>query len=172
MAKLSDFGFAVLGGEGYFNFLPRGTLLWSAPEVRAGTLKTVEAPQSDIYSFGLLCWRVALNGIDPLSAYFLSDEQRIPPSLDRLNRESLDVYINEDMLRGQASPSIWMPKQILLQAWQSSYGKDNVSSLTTILTSQLSLVQARRPPWMIVLQSTLVFDPRRRDLSAAVAALR
>ena len=172
VAKLSDFGFAVLGGKRHFNFLPRGTLLWSAPEVRAGTLKTVEAPLSDIYSFGLLCWRVALNGIDPLSTYFLTDEQHIPPHLQRLNRERLDVYVREDLLCGRADPSKWMPKQFLLQAWQMSCVEDNVSNLTTFLTSQLSILQTRQPPWMVVLKSTLVFDPEKRDLSAAVVALR
>ena len=172
VAKVSDFGFAVLGSEGYFDFLPRGTLLWSAPEVRAGTLKTGEAHLSDVYSFGLLCWRVALNGMDPLSAYFLSDEQRVPPNLHRLNRESLDVYMREDLLCGRASPSKWMPKKILLQAWQTSRGEDNVSNLTTFLTSQFSNLQARQPPWMVILKSTLVFDSKKRDLSAAIAALR
>ncbi|KAG8531813.1 uncharacterized protein KY384_003449 [Bacidia gigantensis] len=172
VAKLSDFGFAVLGSEGYFNFLPRGTLLWSAPEVRAGTLKTVEAPLSDVYSFGLLCWRVALDGIDPLCAYFLTDEQVVPPNLHRLDRESLEVYMREDMMCGRASPSMWMFKLVLLQAWRASRGEASVSNFTTVFTSALSIATARQPPWMVVLQSTLAFDPGKRDLSAAIAALR
>ena len=123
VAKLSDFGFAVLGSEGYFNFLPRGTLLWSAPEVRAGTLKTVEAPLSDIYSFGLLCWRVALGGIDPLSAYFLADEQQIPPDLHRLNRQSQDVYMREYLLCRRASPSNGCPKMSCCRLGERPVGK-------------------------------------------------
>ena len=172
VAKLSDFGFAIVGSSGYFNFLPRGTLLWAAPEVRSGILKTLEAPLADVYSFGLLCWRVALNGMDPLSVYFMTDEQRFPPDLKRLDRESLDACMKEDLLGGRAAPFKWMSKQILVQAWRASNAKDSASDLSTNLISQLSLVQRTQPPWMVVLKSTLVFDPKGRDLSAAIAALR
>ena len=176
-AKISDFGFAVLGNQGHFNFIPRGTLLWSAPEVRNRTLRTGEAPASDIYSYGLLFWRVMIDGVDPLSAYFLlSDAQREAQpenkQLKRLDAGSLENFMQLDFLGGQALPSVWKPKYHALKVGQFS-GRQNDSAFTAA-NSLLELDMSSNDTvecCEAVIRSTLLRDPSQRDLAGVMARL-
>ena len=117
VAKISDFGFSVLGGEGHFNFVPYGTRLWSSPEVMDGTVRMEDAHLLDIYSFGLLSWRVAIDGMDPLNRFFLLKENTTilndTSKLARLDPDTLTPFIAQDFLRGQALPVAWLPKFII-----------------------------------------------------------
>ena len=176
-AKISDFGFAILGGQGHFNFLPRGTLLWSAPEVRNRTLRTGEAPFSDIYSYGLLFWRVMIDGIDPLSAYFLlSDAQREAQSENKQNKRldggSLEKLMQLDFLGGQALPSVWKPKHHALKL-RSLLRQQNDSAfraakcLLELDVSSGDTVECCEA----VIRLTLLRDPSQRDLAGVMAKL-
>ena len=176
-AKISDFGFAILGDQGYFNFLPRGTLLWSAPEVKHRTLKTGEAPLSDIYSYGLLFWRVMIDGIDPLSAYFLlSDAQREALSenkqLKRLDGASLEKFLQLDFLGGQALPSVWKPKYHALKLRTLSGQQEDAAfraanCLLELEVSSNGTVECCEA----VIRLTLLRDPSQRDLASVIAIL-
>ena len=177
IAKISDFGFAVLGDQGHFNFLPRGTLLWSAPEVRNGTLRTGEAPSSDVYSYGLLFWRVMIDGIDPLSAYFLlSDAQREAQpqnkQFKRVDGESLAKLMQLDVLGGQALPSVWKSKfhalkltPLLRRQADSDFQAANcLLGLDVANDDVIECCEA-------VIRLTLLRDPSQRDLASVIARL-
>lgn len=61
--KLTDFGVWLKGGGAWVY----GSRPWQAPECsRPAFFKTEEAKRTDIYSFGMLLWRVALDG-DPFN---------------------------------------------------------------------------------------------------------
>ena len=176
-AKISDFGFAVLGDQGHFNFIPRGTLLWSAPEVRNRILRTGEAPASDIYSYGLLFWRVMIDGVDPLSAYFLlSDAQREAhpenKQLKRLDAGSLEDFMQLDFLGGQALPSVWKPKYHALKVGQ--FLRRQNDSAFTAANSLLELDMSSDDTvecCEAVIRSTLLREPSQRDLAGVMARL-
>lgn len=177
IAKISDFGFAVLGDHGHFNFLPRGTLLWSAPEVRNGTLRTGEAPSSDVYSYGLLFWRVMVDGIDPLSAYFLlSDAQReAQPENKRFKRvdgESLEKLMQLDFLGGQALPSVWQPRYYALKL-RPLPGRQVDSAFQTANCLQELDVSSddTMEYYEAVIRLTLLKDPSQRDLASVIVKL-
>ena len=176
-AKISDFGFAILGTQGHFNFLPRGTLLWSAPEVRNRTLRTGEAPSSDIYSYGLLFWRVMIDGIDPLSAYFLlpDAQQEAQPEnkqLKRLDVGSLENLMQLDFLGGQALPSVWKPRYYALKLSRLLGRQDDsafpaANSLLELDMSSDDTIECCEA----VIRSTLLRDPSQRDLAGVMARL-
>ena len=61
VAKLADFGFSTLGDE-WPSFLA-GTWPWTAPEVELGAVSVPKL--TDVFSYGLLVWSIALNGHNP-----------------------------------------------------------------------------------------------------------
>jgi serine/threonine protein kinase len=66
IAKLADFGLSVINpdSEGKRHTLPGGTVPWTAPEI--STALSVEGlRQTDVYSFGLMAWRVWVNRANP-----------------------------------------------------------------------------------------------------------
>lgn len=176
-AKISDFGFAVLGDQGHFNFLPRGTLLWSAPEVRNGTLKTGEAPFSDVYSYGLLFWRVMIDGIDPLSPYFLlSDAKREAQAKNkqfkRVDGESLEKFMQLDYLGGQALPSVWKPKYHALKLRPLPERQSGSAFQAAICLQGLDVSSDETLECCeAVIRLTLLRDPTQRNLASAITRL-
>ncbi|KAJ7483601.1 hypothetical protein FB451DRAFT_1129507 [Mycena latifolia] len=64
-AKLADFGGSAMDiQDGTEQFLPSGTPPFNAPEARNG-LDAESLKRTDVYSLGLLVWRVILDGRDP-----------------------------------------------------------------------------------------------------------
>jgi serine/threonine protein kinase len=63
VAKLSDFGGALLDSPNELS-LHLGTPPWNAPEWRSKMLQE-KLLKCDVYSLGLLLWRILLNGADP-----------------------------------------------------------------------------------------------------------
>jgi len=66
VAKLSDFASAIhdFGPERRVR-MPGRSPPWDAPEVRHGTILLSALHKTDIYSFGLLAWRIMLEGQTP-----------------------------------------------------------------------------------------------------------
>jgi ankyrin repeat protein len=68
VAKLCDFGFSILlaDTEGSKTRLNGGTALWMAPECLARVeIPTTTLAKTDVYSLGLLVWRLLLDGLNP-----------------------------------------------------------------------------------------------------------
>ena len=68
--KLSDFGFSLVLPKTQMNEQVVGTPRWNAPELLAEEASSLREnperlPLLDIYSYGLLVWRVLKNGLDP-----------------------------------------------------------------------------------------------------------
>ena len=92
--KLTDFGVSRLPGGGV---LLGGSRPWQAPECSRGAFfKIEEAKSTDIYSFGMLLWRVVLDG-DPFK--LLGDFEG-PTSRERRDRrnEAIARLKEEDQL--------------------------------------------------------------------------
>ena len=89
VAKLSDFGGALLDSEA-IGSIRMATSPWNSPEWR------VERPRqrllkSDVYSLGLLIWRIALNGSNPFEDESLfALPQRLQNRFAQLEEEKQD----------------------------------------------------------------------------------
>ncbi|KAL4914501.1 hypothetical protein BDW62DRAFT_143293 [Aspergillus aurantiobrunneus] len=69
IAKLTDFGCSMaVGAVGSTQYtrMRGSTLPYDAPEA-AGEIQLDQLPFTDVYSFGLLVWRVAIDGADPFN---------------------------------------------------------------------------------------------------------
>lgn len=64
IAKLSDFGFSMVGEAVDAEVYVGGTRPWKAPEARSPVPKQF-LRATDVYSYGLLLWRLASDGRDP-----------------------------------------------------------------------------------------------------------
>ena len=77
LAKLADFGFAMLGNDWPASL--SGTFLWSAPEI---TSRQVLLPKStDIYSYGLTVWSIYLDGQSPLQMAARTESTKPTPKM-------------------------------------------------------------------------------------------
>lgn len=177
-AKLSDFGASVVGhgggGEGFFSFIPCGTRLWSAPEIHVSDIPQEEVHLTDIFSFGLLAWKVSMDGWDPLSRIFLhgpKDSQEITQAdTVRCSSEKLAEHMAQNMIVPRAQVSYWLPTKLQLggTSWALPVqrGEDETG------------VAGNKEAWVSfsecldkVTEATLPRDPQARDLKAVITVL-
>ena len=64
LAKLADFGFSTVGEAASDLLHIGGTRPWKAPEAAHAVPRHL-LTQTDVYSFGMTIWRIAMNGMDP-----------------------------------------------------------------------------------------------------------
>jgi len=64
LAKVADFGFSLVGEAADAEVHIGGTKPWKAPEAKKRLAKQF-LKATDVYSYGLLLWRLATNGKDP-----------------------------------------------------------------------------------------------------------
>ncbi|KAI1459630.1 ankyrin [Annulohypoxylon moriforme] len=69
--KLADFGFAMIESTELSEVMIGSTRTWRAPEVTS-PIPVPKLKLTDVYSFGLVAWSIAIDGKDPFSL-FLSD---------------------------------------------------------------------------------------------------
>ena len=180
-AKVSDFGTSVLGfgggGEGYFSFLPTGTKIWAAPELSGASLSQTEVQLTDVWSFGLLAWKIGLEGFDPLARVFLHGAKA--PTLNsfdgdelkRCNEDELSAHIKADLLASRAKKQFWAPILIRLM------GSDKVSpKLSRGYAQRVIKNYSKFIEFNGILESilfrTLKLVPTERDLGSAVKHLQ
>jgi serine/threonine protein kinase len=72
-AKLSDFGCSLLDDDYDHKILVVGTRIWSAPETLSGPVSKEWASKADVYSFGLLSFRICMDGRNPFWALPIFD---------------------------------------------------------------------------------------------------
>lgn len=72
VAKLSDFGFSLVGEAATAAVYVGGTRPWKAPEAKSQITKD-GLPATDVYSYGLLLWRLATDGRDPFRFWVDTD---------------------------------------------------------------------------------------------------
>jgi serine/threonine protein kinase len=189
LAKLSDFGSSLPGGQGVFDFIKPGTRLWAAPEILDQTVQRQYRHQCDVFSYGLTAWRVAMDGEDPLSKYMLStgvsntDFAVGSSDLERpTDSEVVQIYV-EDVLPGKAEVSLLVEKYVYLRLHRvrhSSTGSQTSRNLDNI-RSQLGLqfeTTLQHPPIIrfmtslkSVINNTLCRRPEERNLTTALQQL-
>jgi Protein tyrosine and serine/threonine kinase len=189
LAKLSDFGSSLPGGQGVFDFIKQGTKPWTAPEILDETVQRQHRHQCDVFSYGLTAWRVAMDGKDPLSKYMLSpgigsiDSSVGSSELERpTDSEVLQIY-REDVLPAKAEVSMLIGKYIYLRLHrirQSSTDSQISWSLEDIgnqlgLELETNLQDSPITKLMTCLKSvinnTLRLRPEQRSLPTALQQL-
>lgn len=155
--KLADFGFSVVEEALESDIILGGTRTWRAPESYS-CLKVSGLAPTDVYSFGLVVWSIALDGWDPfrvlLSEHIRSEERYL--ALDRLKAEDKlqDLSIFENWI------SRWRSSLTLLDG--------HSKSTTCIYWRQQIFFNVLED----VLLSTLSLQPGERDLSMATRLLK
>ncbi|KAJ6031533.1 ankyrin [Penicillium herquei] len=161
IAKLSDFGFSMVKEAADSKVYVGGTRPWKAPEAKHPVPKHF-LPAIDIYSYGLLLWRLASDGHDPFRFWAPTS-----PSLQG------DLYLQElERIKEDDRPA----KNTSLDKWFMRYvsgkSKDPQNEPSVDLSS---LSQAEEDPFYkrlpSVLDKCLSVDPSKRDLLQAIAAL-
>lgn len=187
LMKLSDFGLAVVSTSGSFNYLPRGTSLWAAPEIRWSNSDKVFPKEADVYSHGLLVWRIFCDGYDPLGRLFVSYSSGLPSNaqeisqlfsyLPRLIECDLRFLMENDLLVQKATSFMWSVHLFGLKliATINQHGNPTVLRdllLQLAMKAPQTLLRMQTIPWMIpVFENTLGRAPDTRNIRAAVAAL-
>ncbi|KAJ6563824.1 hypothetical protein B0H19DRAFT_942471 [Mycena capillaripes] len=102
-AKLADFGGSAMDIQAAADqFLPSGTPPFEAPEARHG-LNGEGLKCTDVYSLGLLVWRVILDGENPFGTSPLSDHT--PAQIEDLKRFDVLLPIARDSVRDYLLPN-------------------------------------------------------------------
>lgn len=84
VAKLSDFGFSMVREATNADVYVGGTRPWKAPEARSPVSRHL-LQATDIYSYGLLLWRLATDGQDPFR-FWVSSALQGDAYLDELEQ--------------------------------------------------------------------------------------
>jgi serine/threonine protein kinase len=177
--KLGDFGFAIIAAAEAPNVMLGGTRPWRAPESHS-FLPVSMLKFTDVYSFGLVAWSVALDGKEPFDII-------IP---DYANREEklleFDHLKTDDQLKTLSSFEKWVPSWLRSRAEPEGevktddhrsgtdsinpsdrFGDRSVTPVTcTSLRGEIFFGSLER-----VLISTLSLHPTERDLSLAIRFL-
>jgi serine/threonine protein kinase len=102
-AKLADFGGSAMDIQAAADrFLPSGTPPFEAPEARNG-LDGEGLKCTDVYSLGLLVWRVILDGENPFGIPLLSGHT--PAQIEDLKRFDVLLPIARDSVRDYLLPN-------------------------------------------------------------------
>lgn len=142
VAKLADFGFATLEDE-WPSFLA-GTWLWAAPEVALGKVSVPKL--TDVFSYGLLVWSIAIDGQSPFG---LLQERSSHRSLSRATIKALK---QTDDLLGLAKQPMWRNEAKWRQYQQlgNKYGPEVAAEILRLIQApqdwRLSLSQFEQFP--------------------------
>jgi serine/threonine protein kinase len=143
VAKLADFGCAIVEAEEGTQ-LPGGTPPWNAPEWRENIEPSL-MHKTDIYSLGLLIWRLTINGKNP----FENDE---PQNIEK--RKGADLMVEEAI-------------QSVEQHYDNILLRDEVVMEKLRFELYLTCVAIPRK----IFQHSLRFSPLKRDLDDIAEAL-
>lgn len=118
VAKVADFGFSVIETAQTKQCRIGGTPYWRAPETK-GEIPVHALKYTDVFSFGLLTWRIAIDGKNPFDL-ILSDQIEGSNAI-----QEIDCLKQEDKLLQKSRVGNWFRKLLLmgLEGWkpQKSY---------------------------------------------------
>jgi serine/threonine protein kinase len=201
IAKLADFGFAIIETVEASEILIGGTRTWRAPEASAPVSQSL-LRKTDVYSFGLLTWSVAIDGGNPFNIF-------IPDSVRGEERLlAMDLLKEHDEVVELSKFDHWIFRSKVLTELQSRLPSMDANSRGLIsmvsdlervqkalvglseepvgLSAQLAAQREQLSSLMCQLyrtkafykgleslfQSTLRKDPNSRNLDAAIGFLR
>ncbi|OJI99659.1 hypothetical protein ASPVEDRAFT_26445 [Aspergillus versicolor CBS 583.65] len=185
IAKLADFGFSIVEKSVDEMVCIGGTWPWKAPEANRA-IQRDQLKYTDVYSFGLMVWRVACDGLCPFE--FISAEDS-PASRDRIEalKQSGDLlrlceleHWYPDFAKGSRSSNMSGSKN---QSTQSPLGKftqllgANLAGWLSAMYDQSSPLDnaARDQFYRIVepvLKLTLQSSPTFRDLAEVIRIIQ
>ena len=157
IAKLSDFGFSMVREAADAEVYVGGTGPWKAPEARSPVPKHF-LRATDVYSYGLLLWRLASDGHDPFRFWaltstslrgdiYLQELERIKEDDHPAKNTSLDKwfvrYLSEKYRDQQAELSVdWLRQSLCdLQMEDTNMSVTGRDALTKLLDHCLLLPQ-------------------------------
>lgn len=95
VAKVADFGYSSIEATAADFVSLGGTRPWKAPETTSRVPKD-QLKLTDVYSFGMLVWRVALDGMSPfefvIAEHFQADQRQV--EAERLKQENEIVTVS------------------------------------------------------------------------------
>jgi len=108
VAKLGDFGFSIVGEASAPRVNIGGTMPWRAPESHVPVARECLA-KTDVYSYGLTIWRLAMDGSNPFSVLHESASTASGSTLAAFTSHLKE----DDLAKDQAQLKIWYQPFIL-----------------------------------------------------------
>jgi len=182
IAKLTDFGLSHLSFQGSFNFMPPGTRLWAAPEVRSGE-SIMALDKADTYSFGLMVWRTYCDGLDPLCPLLtdiapslprtVEEAQLLSSQLHRLEESRLQQLESQDLVVERARSLNWNAVLRIRKAFLNhDFDLPQIRLLSGLLSQTSPDTQSSMFEWLIsVFENSLHISPQERSLTIALEYL-
>ena len=91
IAKVADFGFSIVQAAESEEMWIGGTRPWMAPEILKRSVRVRDLLKTDIYSFGLLAWRICIDGRSPHD--FLSESGATNMTIEDFEKRKADGSI-------------------------------------------------------------------------------
>jgi serine/threonine protein kinase len=165
IAKLSDFGFSTVAEAADADELVGGTRPWKAPETNSPVQKHL-LQATDTYSYGLLVWRLAIDGKDPFHLWvsssrcgesYLEHLEQIKADDEPVRKASLDTWFISYISQKHADLTVDPLTQALsslqlAEAAIESAQTEGTMSMTTWETIMNSLGPCLKVPelWQVV----------------------
>src|SRR5262249_38698314 len=111
VAKLGDFGFSVVGEASADQVHIGGTTPWRAPEA-TGPVPRHLLSKTDVYSYGLTVWRIAMDGMNPFNVLHDLSASQTHPTL----AETTERLKAEDLLKDKTQLDQWYPQWVISTA--------------------------------------------------------
>lgn len=102
VAKLGDFGFSIVGEASAPRVNIGGTMPWRAPE-SYGPVAREHLAKTDVYSYGLTVWRIAMDGSNPFSVLHGSGSTASGVTLAAFTSKLRD----DDLVKDEAQLNRW-----------------------------------------------------------------
>lgn len=180
IAKLADFGFSVVDLGENTEMLIGGTRPWKAPETSM-PLRINRLHLTDVYSYGLLVWTIAVGGISPFD--LILNRQATYEEIEEIKQRGL--LLRQGQLRSWFNQYLQVASPFKLSnSYKTALGvtssaKDSVLShnkqALLELTSTMVAMRSKQDKLIRSLNDTfewtLQLDPDKRDLEMAVAIL-
>lgn len=118
VAKLGDFGFSIVGEASAPRVNLGGTMPWRAPESYQPVAREYLA-KTDVYSYGLTVWRLAMDGSNPFSVLHEFGSAASGVTLASFTSQLRD----EDLVKDEAQLNRWY-QAFILHAMKQLSGDD------------------------------------------------
>ena len=168
IAKLADFGFAIIEAAESTEISIGGTRTWRAPETSSIVSKAA-LRKTDVYSFGLLAWSLAIDGGDPFSLMVtdgISGEGRFAEIDNIKNRDEVIQLSNFDHW-------VFRWKMMGEHSLLSNSGQGNSRQLISLLADPVRMQKALETlPDQFSEQATLLVAKRNEASSKFCELLR
>ena len=110
IAKLAHFGYSVVAETELDHVWLGGTFPWTAPET-AHAIPPSELEYTDIFSFGLLIWTVAIDGFDPFNVLLGSPDRA--SSRDTAFAARIQEMKTDGRLLVLSRPVLWLQRFLI-----------------------------------------------------------